>query len=87
MSRVTVLLKSRFAPAAAGPVGPQRGEFMRQRKWMLLCSLLLGALPGLGACGVTELQLRDFVITTGSRAVVTTAVNILQAVILQSQGQ
>ncbi len=60
---------------------------MRRHKWMLLGSLLLGALPVLGSCGITDLQLRDFVLTTGERAVVTTFVNIVQATILENQGQ
>ena len=60
---------------------------MRREKWTLLCSILLGALPVLGACGITDLQLRDFVTTTGSRAVITTLINILQTTVLQNQTQ
>ena len=60
---------------------------MLRKKWMLLCSLLAGAMPAFVTCGVSDLQLRDFAISTASRAVVTTAVNILQAVILENQAQ
>lgn len=60
---------------------------MARNKWTLLCSLLLTALPVLGSCGVTDLQLRDFALTTASRAVVTTGLTVLQAAIQQNQGQ
>lgn len=57
-----------------------------RRKWTVLCALLASLLGTLGACGVTDLQLRDFVTSTGSRAVVTAIVDTLQAAFINSQG-
>lgn len=55
-------------------------------KRRLVLALLSGGALLAGPCGITTLQLQDFVTSTAIRTLVTTTAQIVEAIIIQNAG-